>query len=477
MSAKEPLCVQIAALGGQGGGVLAEWLAEAARHAGYPGQMTSIPGVAQRTGATTYYFEMYGERDCAEKPVFCLSPDADGLDLMISMEPLEATRALENGLITKRTTVLSATSRIYSMVEKSVAGDGAIGSDVLFEALEGAAKNVSRLDLDSLSAKVGGPGNAAMFGAIAGSGILPMGEQDYQAAIRIKGVAVEASLKDFAEGFKRARTSKPTEPTSTLMQFNAAPAGFENEINTVPEPMRNIAAHACANLLDYQNEQYVRLFLNRLKPFVGAADDLAHEVARRLGSWMAYEDVIRVAQLKTRPGRLARIRAEIGIDQEAPLQVTEFLKPGREEFASLMPFAIGERMMKGHSSSSTSGLALRLPTTTVFGFAALKALAGLRPWRPRTYRYQYEQKAIERWLGAVEEAIKIAPELSFATAELALLARGYGGVRARGLKKLDGLFANWSEKLANDPAALKTEVDKILNQARHDPDRECGKQG
>ncbi|MBL6942478.1 MAG: hypothetical protein ISR53_10000, partial [Rhodospirillales bacterium] len=98
-------------------------------------------------------------------------------------------------------------------------------------------------------------------------------------------------------------------------------------------------------------------------------------------------------------------------------------------------------------------------------------------WRPRTYRYQYEQKAIECWLGAVEEAMKIAPELSFATTELAVLARGYGGVRARGMEKLDELFTNWSDKLANDPVALKIEVEKILNQARHDPDRECGKQG
>jgi len=238
-----------------------------------------------------------------------------------------------------------------------------------------------------------------------------------------------------------------------------------------------MTAHACANLLDYQNETYVRLFLSRLKPFAEATGGLAVEVARRLGSWMMYEDVIRVAQLKTRPGRLSRIRAEIGVDEAAPLTVTEFLKPGREEFASLLPSAVGKKVMKGHSSRSTSGLALRLSTTTVFGFGALKVLAGLRLWRPRTYRYQYEQKAIERWLAVVRETMKVAPELSVATAELAVLARGYGGVRARGMEKLDELFANWGDKLANDPAALKIEVDRILDQARHDPDKECGKQG
>ena len=49
----------ICALGGEGGGVLTEWLVDVARHAGYAAQSTSIPGVAQRTGATTYYLEVF----------------------------------------------------------------------------------------------------------------------------------------------------------------------------------------------------------------------------------------------------------------------------------------------------------------------------------------------------------------------------------------------------------------------------------
>ncbi|HYS14464.1 MAG TPA: indolepyruvate oxidoreductase, partial [Burkholderiaceae bacterium] len=51
----QPITLLVCALGGEGGGVLAEWLVETATHAGYPAQSTSIPGVAQRTGATTYY--------------------------------------------------------------------------------------------------------------------------------------------------------------------------------------------------------------------------------------------------------------------------------------------------------------------------------------------------------------------------------------------------------------------------------------
>ena len=57
--AVRPITILIGALGGEGGGVLAEWLVETATAAGHVAQGTSIPGVAQRTGATTYYVEIF----------------------------------------------------------------------------------------------------------------------------------------------------------------------------------------------------------------------------------------------------------------------------------------------------------------------------------------------------------------------------------------------------------------------------------
>ncbi|MCC7100346.1 MAG: 2-oxoacid:acceptor oxidoreductase family protein, partial [Rubrivivax sp.] len=54
-----PITILVCALGGEGGGVLAEWLYLTAMRAGYAVQSTSIPGVAQRTGATTYYVELH----------------------------------------------------------------------------------------------------------------------------------------------------------------------------------------------------------------------------------------------------------------------------------------------------------------------------------------------------------------------------------------------------------------------------------
>ena len=95
-------------LGGEGGGLLADWVVGAAIAAGFPVQSTSIPGVAQRTGATSYYMEMAAFPNLAAKPIFSLYPDEDGVDLLVALEPLEAARALSQGFVTKRTTVITS---------------------------------------------------------------------------------------------------------------------------------------------------------------------------------------------------------------------------------------------------------------------------------------------------------------------------------------------------------------------------------
>jgi indolepyruvate ferredoxin oxidoreductase beta subunit len=46
MNSERPLTILIAALGGEGGGVMADWLMDAAAQCDFPAQSTSIPGVA-----------------------------------------------------------------------------------------------------------------------------------------------------------------------------------------------------------------------------------------------------------------------------------------------------------------------------------------------------------------------------------------------------------------------------------------------
>src|ERR1700686_713838 len=130
--AERPIKLTIAALGGQGGAVLADWLIEIAEAEGYLAQETSVPGVAQRTGATIYYLEFFPLADLPadqRRPIFALMPNPGDVDVVIASEIMEAGRVLQRGLVTGRTTLIASSHRIYAIQEKSHMSDGRVDSD------------------------------------------------------------------------------------------------------------------------------------------------------------------------------------------------------------------------------------------------------------------------------------------------------------------------------------------------------------
>src|SRR5438067_5847473 len=139
-----PVTLLIAALGGEGGGVLTDWIVSAAEHLGLPVQSTSIPGVAQRTGATTYYIEIFPTSYRAlggRRPVLALSPGVGDVDVVIASELLEAGRAIASGFVTTdRTLLIASSSRVYLTVEKMQMGDGRYDSERLVKSVEQNAK-------------------------------------------------------------------------------------------------------------------------------------------------------------------------------------------------------------------------------------------------------------------------------------------------------------------------------------------------
>ena len=108
--------------------MLAEWLYATAMRCGHAAQSTSIPGVAQRTGATTYYIEMFARRPRlagARAPVFSLNPVPGAIDLLVSSEPLETVRQVGTAIASAERTRGHQLERAHAdRVEKMQLGDG-----------------------------------------------------------------------------------------------------------------------------------------------------------------------------------------------------------------------------------------------------------------------------------------------------------------------------------------------------------------
>src|SRR5690606_1316674 len=96
-----------------------------------------------------------------------------------------------------------------------------------------------------------------------------------------------------------------------------------------------------------------RLYLERLAPFIALAKEhgerahpLLLEMARQLALGMAYEDTIRVAELKIRPSRFARVREEVKLAPGQILEIAEFMHPRTQEIADTLPVPLGRWILR-----------------------------------------------------------------------------------------------------------------------------------
>jgi indolepyruvate ferredoxin oxidoreductase, beta subunit len=447
MSASErPFSILIAALGGEGGGVLANWIVAAAEALEFPVQSTSIPGVAQRTGATTYYIEILpaSRRELAgRRPVLSLIPGVGDIDLLVASELMEAARAVAAGFVTpERTLTIASTSRFYVIGEKIAMGDGRFDSGRLTRAIEQHSQRHILFDMEEIARRSGTIVNAVMLGAIAGCDRLPIPIEEFERAIRADGKAVEANLRGFRAGLEAAQaTAARRIPESRKRNAAAALADLEREIIAVMSTAaRDMIQEGARRLVSYQDIEYAQLYIDRLAPIrlvdetAGAEGRLLREVGRHLAVRMSYEDAIRVAQAKIDPTRRARIAAEMGAKPGEPLHITEFLKPGIDEICSLLPPRLARALLAiSEKRGWTFQRGMQVNSQSISGFLRLWLIAKLRPRRPRTYRYEEEQRAIEAWLALIIEAAHQSADLALEITDCARLIKGYGDTHKRGV--------------------------------------------
>jgi indolepyruvate ferredoxin oxidoreductase beta subunit len=462
---RERITLAILALGGQGGGVLADWILDLAKHQGWRAQGTSVPGVAQRTGSTVYYVEMVPETIAAD-PVLALMPVPGDVDIVVASELMEAGRAILRGFVSKdRTTLIGSTHRIYAMSEKAAMADGRASSERIAAACEERARRFIGFDMEAAAEQSGSVISSIMFGALAGSGALPFPRAAFEDAIRAAGIAIESNLRGFEAGFQAAGAGQivlpPADEHPLPQPTTAAGRALAERVATLPAAAQANATHGVARLADYQDAAYASLYLDRLEPVAAFGDDdLTAETARHLALWMSYEDVIRVADLKVRASRIDRVRKEVRAKDDQLLGVTEYMHPRLREICETLPAGLGRRIWDSPRLTRRLEPFFRkgrhVETTSLRWFLVLRLLAGMRRFRRSTLRYHEEQERIEHWLAAIRATAARDTRLATEVARTQGLVKGYGDTFERGLANFERVMAALPRVNAEGLARLRT---------------------
>jgi indolepyruvate ferredoxin oxidoreductase beta subunit len=499
-----PISIAVLAMGGQGGGVLVDWIVALAESQGWVAQSTSVPGVAQRTGATVYFIEtlpLPQNTPAGLRPVLSLMPVPGEVDIVIGAELMEAGRAIQRGLVTPdRTVLISSTHRSYAVQEKIVPGDGIADAEKVHAAAHAAAKRFIGLDMEALATTSGSVISAVLFGALAASKALPFSREAFEATIRAAGIGVEPSLYAFALGHDHAASAltagkqSPAPKTAAALKrfplladvghkgYDALAARARSDF---PPAVHDMIAAGLQRVVDFQDLAYGAEYLELLGEMV-ALDRaagveangfaLTRTSAKYLAVAMAYDDVFRVADLKTRASRFARVRNEVAATDDQLVYMTEYMHPRMDEVAGSLPAWFG-RLVESRPGlfkalDRVVNRGRRVRTGTIGWFLLLYLLGGIKRYRRGTLRHAREVAHRDAWLARVRAAAPNDYALAVELLETRRLIKGYSDTHARGQSKFDKVMAaadrlegradaaDWVRRLRN--AALADEEGTLL---------------
>jgi indolepyruvate ferredoxin oxidoreductase beta subunit len=459
VAAPQTIHIAVMALGGQGGGVLIDWLVDLAEHAGWTAQATSVAGVAQRTGTTIYYVEMVAPTPGRE-PVLALMPVPGEVDVVIAAELMEAGRAVERGFVTpQRTLVVASQHRAYSVPEKSAPGNAVADGAAVQEIVRREARQLVIDDFQALAQRHGSVISAALFGALAGSGAMPFARDQFEAVVERGGIGGQPSLATLRAAAQVAAAhtiTLPTDPMQSLpraLPEQAAGAALQPLLERIrtqfPQAAWDWLGEGLARVVDWQDVAYGAEYLDHVARLARHDSAERHhaltiEAARWIAVAMSYDDVIRVADLKTRAERSARVRDEVAANAGDVVGTEEYFHPRLAELLGVLPRGIASWLDRSPRLAAWLAPRLdrgrRIHTHTLRGHLQLRSVAGLRRWRRGNRRHSEEMAHLQAWLDAVDRALASDYALAVELLRCRRLIKGYSDTHARGASRFDRLL-------------------------------------
>lgn len=470
-----PISIAIVAMGGQGGGVLTGWIVSLAERQGWVAQSTSVPGVAQRTGATIYYVEMMPPDPAGRLPILAQMPTPGDVDIVIASEYMEAGRSILRGIVTPDlTTLIASNHRALAIVEKMAPGESVADSGAVTEAIGVAAKREVIYDMNALAVAHGSVISAALFGSLAASGALPFKRESYHEVIRSGGKGVEASLRTFDAAFARTEAGEApafvgTAPVTGLpARLTSATADrlLQGLRQDLPVEAQAMAFLGLRKVVEFQDiaygDEYLSLLaqLHQCDSAAGGASKgwlFTEQAAKYLANAMTYDDLMRVAGLKIRAERRLRIERELGISGTTILQTTEYMHPRMEEFVSALPLGLAKWITarKGLYSwlDQRINKGRRVKTYALHWFLALSFVASLKRIRRSSLRHKTEVAHRDAWLDNAKTLLAKNYDLGVEVLRFRRLIKGYSDTHLRGLSKFDKVMATTLRIAGREDAA------------------------
>ena len=484
--------ILIPAVGGQGGGVLTEWLVQAFQYEDYDVQGIGLPGLSQRGGSTTYYIEAHPSvNEPNKRVIFSQYPVPGDVDVILAQEFLELGLILEQGYgSSEKTTIVSSTHRIYSTLEKMPVGRGIYSDESLLRFANAFSKRFIGLDALELAKQNGMDElgiNAILMGSLAASGAIPVGEGSFLKAIEGANVAIANNIKAFRIGWDYTKKLKHSEEelkpkrhgwdafvSERSEKLNGGNKEVYKELlsealRTYPIHLKEIFAEAIFRLIDYQNPRYAEKYLNDIGEIFEV--DKEHEggfkvsenFSKYLALWMCYEDGIRVAELKIKPSRFKQIREEMRLSDDQVFRVIDYLKPDGYEIYGLLPyFMVNPIISLTKMKYFPKFLIKKRPmtfgqkpvTTSLGGFIRLWLITKLKFTRPWSYRYRKEHELLKKYKSAVLYYTRLDYQLGCLVSKSGSVIKGYGNVRRRTIDTFERFLDNVIAPLARNESKM-----------------------